>query len=55
MAKGSSEMHQGMHHTSSHYKLKKLVDDETLNHICLDRTLFHLPKSHGSYFNARTG
>ncbi len=39
----------------SRYKLKKLVDDEKLNRIWLDTTLFHLPKSHGSYVDARTG
>ncbi len=39
----------------SQYKLKKIIDDETLNGIRLDKTLFHVPKSHGSYVNARTG
>ena len=39
----------------SRYKLKKFIDDEKLNQIQLDKTLFHLPKSHGSYVNARTG
>ncbi len=39
----------------SQYKLKKFIDDETLNHIRMDKTLFHVPKSHGSYFDARTG
>jgi hypothetical protein len=39
----------------SRYKLKKFMDDETLNKIQLDRTLFHIPKSHGSYIDSRTG
>ena len=39
----------------SRYKLKKFIDDETLNKIRLDRTLFHIPKSHGSYIDSRTG
>ena len=39
----------------SQYKLKKFIDDETLNGIRLDKTLFHVPKSHGSYVDARTG
>ena len=39
----------------SRYKLKKFIDDEKLNRIQLDKTLFHLPKSHGSYVDARTG
>ena len=38
----------------SRYKLKKFIDDETLNKIRLDRTLFHIPKSHGSYIDSRT-
>jgi hypothetical protein len=28
------------------YKLKKFVNDEILNRIHLDKTLFHIPKSH---------
>ena len=39
----------------SQYKLKKFIDDEKLNQSWLDKTLFHLPKLHGSYVNARTG
>ena len=39
----------------SRYKLKKFIDDDTLNKIRLDRTLFHIPKSHGSYIDSRTG
>jgi hypothetical protein len=39
----------------SRYKLKKFIDDEMLNRIRLDKTLFHIPKSHGSYVDARTG
>jgi hypothetical protein len=39
----------------SRYKLKKFMDDDTLNKIRLDRTLFHLPKSHGSYIDSKTG
>ena len=39
----------------SRYKLKKFIDDETLNRIRLDKTLFHIPKSHGSYVDCRTG
>ncbi len=39
----------------SRYKLKKFMEDEQLNKIRLDRTLFHLPKSQGSYVEARTG
>ena len=39
----------------SRYKLKKFIDDKTLNKIRLDRTLFHIPKSHGSYIDSRTG
>jgi hypothetical protein len=31
------------------------MDDETLNKIRLDRTLFHIPKSYGSYIDSRTG
>ena len=41
--------------SDARYKLKKFIDDETLNRIRLDNTLFHVPKSHGSYVNARTG
>jgi len=37
------------------YKLKKFIDDEMLNRIHLDKTLFHIPKSHESYVDARTG
>ena len=39
----------------SRYRLKKFIEDEKLNCIRLDKTLFHLPKSHGSYVDARTG
>jgi hypothetical protein len=39
----------------SRYKLKKFIDDDTLNKIRLDRTLFHIPKSQGSYIDSRTG
>ena len=39
----------------SRYKLRKFITDEKLNRIRLDKTLFHLPKSHGSYIDARTG
>jgi hypothetical protein len=39
----------------SRYKLKKFIDDEKLNCIRLDATLFHIPKSDGSYVHARTG
>ena len=39
----------------SRYKLRKFITDEKLNRIRLDKTLFHLPKSHGSYVDARTG
>jgi hypothetical protein len=39
----------------SRYKLKKFIDDDTLNKIRLDKTLFHIPKSHGSYIDSRTG
>ena len=39
----------------SQYKLKKFIDDGKLNRIWLDNTLFHLPKLHGSYVDARTG
>jgi hypothetical protein len=39
----------------SRYKLKKFIDDEMLNKIRLDKTLFHLPKSHGSYIDSKTG
>ncbi len=39
----------------SQYKLKKFIDDEKLNQIRLDKTLFHLPKLHGSYVDAQTG
>ena len=31
----------------SRYKLKKFIDDEKLNQIWLDKTLFHLLQSHG--------
>ena len=34
---------------------KIFIDDEKLNRIRLDKTLFHFPKSHGSYVDARTG
>jgi len=39
----------------SRYKLKKFIDDKKLNQIRLDKTLFHYPKSHGSYVDASTG
>jgi hypothetical protein len=39
----------------SRYKLKKFIDDKKLNQIRLDKTLFHYPKSHGSYVDAKTG
>jgi hypothetical protein len=39
----------------SRYKLKKFVDDEMLHKIRLDKTLFHIPKSTGSYVDSRTG
>ena len=39
----------------SRYKMKKFIDDETLNKIHLDKTLFHIPKSSGSYVDSRTG
>ena len=39
----------------SRYKLKKFIDDEKLSRIRLDKTFFHVPKSHGSYVDARTG
>ena len=39
----------------SRYKLKKFIDDATLNKIRLDKSLFHIPKSHGSYVDSRTG
>ena len=39
----------------SRYKLKKFIDDEKLNRIRLDATLFHILKSDGSYVHARTG
>ncbi len=39
----------------SRYKLKKFIDDEKLNKIRLDRSLFHIPKSQGSYIDSRTG
>jgi hypothetical protein len=39
----------------SRYKLKKFIDDDTLNKIRLDKTLFHIPKSHGSYIDSKTG
>ena len=39
----------------SRYKLRKFITDEKLNRILLDKTLFHLAKSHGSYVDARTG
>jgi hypothetical protein len=39
----------------SRYKLKKFIDDEKLNRIRLDATLFHIPKSDGCYVHARTG
>jgi hypothetical protein len=39
----------------SRYKLKKFIDDEMLNKIRLDKTLFHIPKSKGSYIDSRTG
>jgi hypothetical protein len=29
------------------YKMKKFIDDDMLNKIRLDKTLFHIPKSHG--------
>ena len=35
--------------------MKKLIDDDMLNKIRLDKTLFHIPKSHGSYIDSRTG
>jgi hypothetical protein len=40
---------------NSRYKLKKFRDDATLNKIRMDRTLFHIPKSLGSYIDTRTG
>ena len=39
----------------SRYKLRKFIEDDMLNRIQLDKTLFHIPKSHGSYVDARTG
>ena len=39
----------------SRYKLRKFITDEKLNRIRLDKTLFHLPKSHGSYVDAQIG
>ena len=39
----------------SRYKLKKYIEDPTLNKIRYDRTLFHLPHSVGSYVDAKTG
>ena len=37
------------------YKLKKFIEDEKLNRIRLDSSLFHIPRSDGSYVNAKTG
>ena len=37
------------------YKMKKFIDDDMLNKILLDKTLFHIPKSHGSYIDSSTG
>jgi hypothetical protein len=37
------------------YTMKKFTDDQMLNKIRLDKTLFHIPKSHGSYIDSRTG
>ena len=39
----------------SQYKLKKFIEDETLNRVRLEKTLCHVPKLHGSYVDARTG
>jgi hypothetical protein len=39
----------------SRYKLRKFIEDEKLNRIRLDATLFHIPKSDGSYVHVRTG
>jgi hypothetical protein len=39
----------------SWYKLRKFIEDDMLNCIWLDKTLFHIPKSHSSYVVARTG
>ena len=38
----------------SRYKLKKFIDDDKLNKTPLDKTLFHIPKSQGSYIDSRT-
>jgi hypothetical protein len=35
--------------------LKKFIDDDKLNKIRLDKSLFHLLKSQGSYIDLRTG
>ena len=39
----------------SWYKLKKFIEDERLNCIPQNKSLFHIPKSHGSYADGRTG
>ena len=39
----------------SRYKLRKYIDDPTLNKIRYDRSLFHVPHSVGSYVDAKTG
>eukprot|EP00804_Cyclotella_cryptica_P022157 CCRYP_011619-RB/>CCRYP_011619-RB protein AED:0.07 eAED:0.07 QI:428/1/1/1/0/0/3/109/235 len=39
----------------SRYKLKKFIDNEMLNKIRLDKSLNHLPKSIGSYVDAKDG
>jgi hypothetical protein len=35
--------------------MKKIIDDDKLNKIQFDKSLFHLPKSHGNYIDLRTG
>jgi hypothetical protein len=39
----------------SRYKLKKYIEDATLNRIRYDRTMFHVLHSVGSYVDAKTG
>ena len=39
----------------SRYKLRKNIEDPTLNKIWCDRSLFHISHSVGSYVDAKTG
>ncbi len=55
MAERSISLCEGAYHSRQPLQVKKIIDDEKLNKIWMDKTLFHIPKSQGSYINSQTG